>query len=59
MSEKLKYKSYSTRKFRVDLHGRLRVIAAIYGKTIEDMLNLVIERGLRTFEKGGKGNGKD
>jgi hypothetical protein len=53
--KRLEYKSYSTRKFRVDLHERLRITAAMERKTIEDMLNLVIEKGLGWYEKGGEG----
>jgi hypothetical protein len=53
--KRLEYKSYSTRKFRVDLHERLRIVAAVERKTIEDMLNLVIERGLREYERGREG----
>lgn len=47
----MQYKSYTTRKFRADLHERLKLFAAVSGTTIEDAFNLIVERGLNEVEK--------
>lgn len=59
MDKKVYYKSYSTRKFRSDHHYRLRLLAAKFNCTIEDILNDVIEAGLGVVERLGRGEGSN
>ena len=47
MSEDLLTMQYSTRRLRVDLHRKMKSLAALKGLTMEDMLNEVLEIGLR------------
>lgn len=46
------YKTYSTRRFRADLHERMRLFAAIMNITIEEAFNTIMECGLNNLEKG-------
>ncbi len=52
MPVKFQYKTYSTRRFRADLHERMRLFAAIMNITIEEAFNTIMERGLNNLEKG-------
>lgn len=45
------YKTYSTRRFRRDLHERMKLFAAIMGITVEEAFNMIMERGLDSLEK--------
>jgi len=48
------YKNYMTRKFRADLHERMKLFAAVMAVTIEDAFNMIVERGLDELEKETK-----
>jgi hypothetical protein len=50
-SKKIKTKYYSSRTFRVDLHQRLKVLAAKKGQKMEDALNDAVAIGLTVLEK--------
>jgi len=45
------FKTYSTRRFRMDLHERMKLFAAIMGVSIEEAFNTIMERGLDNLEK--------
>ena len=45
------YKTYTTRRFRADLHERLKLFAAVMSITIEEAFNTAMERGLGELEK--------
>lgn len=47
----LQYKTYTTRRFRVDLHERMKLFAAIHNISIEEAFNAIMERGLDSLEK--------
>ena len=51
MSDKDQYKSFTTRKFRANLHYRLKLLAAARGITQEEVFNEVVEKGLGELEK--------
>jgi len=51
MSDRMQYKNFSTRRFRADLHYRLRLLAAVKNCSQEEALNYVVEAGLRECEK--------
>ncbi len=50
MSDKMQYKNFSTRRFRADLHYRLRIAAATLHITMEEVFNLVVAEGLDVVE---------
>jgi hypothetical protein len=50
MSDKLQYKSFTTRRFRADLHYRLKLLAAKLGITMDAAFPLVVEEGLNVLE---------
>lgn len=61
----MEYKSYTTRTFPVELHTRLKRLAADKLETMENVFNEVIEAGLNVVEArwlqervGGKTNVK-
>ncbi len=45
------YKTYTTRRFRADLHERLKLFAAVMSVTMEEAFNTSVERGLNELEK--------
>lgn len=51
MADKSQFKSFTTRRFRADLHYRLRLVAAMLNTTQEIVFNDVMELGLTTYEK--------
>lgn len=53
-ANRYQFKSYSTRRFRSDLHERMKLFAAIMGTSIEDAFNMIMERGLDSLEKETK-----
>jgi len=51
MSDKFQYKSFTSRRFRADLHYRLKLLAATQERTMEEILNEALELGLIQLEK--------
>jgi len=51
MSDPGQFKNFTTRKFRADLHYRLRIFAATKEISVEIALNEVIEKGLNEIDK--------
>ena len=47
---KLKVRPYCTRSLPRELHSRLKVVAAQNEKSMEEMLNVALEYGLRVIE---------
>lgn len=42
--------SYNSRNFRTDLKRRLKILAAATGKSLEELVNIACEEGLRVLE---------
>ena len=51
MADKGQFKNFTTRKFRADLHYRLKLLAATRKVTMEEMFNEVVEKGLDELER--------
>lgn len=51
MSEQNQYKNFTTRRFRADLHHKLRMLAAAANVTNEEMFNIVVQLGEEEVEK--------
>ena len=45
------YKSFTTRRFRADLHYRMRLLAASTNRTQQDIFNDIVQLGLDQLEK--------
>jgi len=52
MSDQNQFKNFTTRRFRADLHYRLRLLAAKLNKTQESIFNDVVEIGVGELERG-------
>lgn len=50
MTDQYQYKNFSTRRFRADLHYRLRLVALQMNVTQEEAMNIVVENGLGVVE---------
>ena len=50
MANEPQFKSFTTRRFRVDLHYRMRLLAAALGVTQEELFNRVVAEGLDVCE---------
>lgn len=48
--ERIKYRAYTTRKFKEELHARMKVLAATRRVTIEEIFNELVEQGLNVLE---------
>ena len=53
-ANRYQFKAYSTRRFRSDLHERMKLFAAIMNTSIEEAFNMIVERGLSELEKETK-----
>ena len=51
MATEQQFKSFTTRRFRADLHYRLKLLAAMYSTTQEITFNKVVELGLDMLER--------
>lgn len=45
------FKSFTTRRFRADLHYRMRLLAAAMGVTQESLFNDIVAKGLADMEQ--------
>ena len=43
------YTTYNTRRFRKDLHTRVKIYSVQQGCTMEEAMNLIVERGLQAI----------
>jgi hypothetical protein len=43
--------TYLSRSFRKDLHRKLKSMAPLYGKSLEEMVNLAVELGVEVLER--------
>ena len=50
MATEQQFKSFTTRRFRADLHYRLRLLSAALGVTQEELFNRVVGEGLDVCE---------